>query len=374
MGCGEGEHESGRVTAETGTWGELRHQWYAAARSDELGHGQVLGRVVLGVRVALWRVGGRAVALLDRCLHRNARLSEGVVVEGCLACPYHGWMYDAAGRLMRVPSLGPDARTPERSLQRFPVREEGGLVWVWVGERDPDEPAMAGRRPFAMPHVGEERWGWYYMTTWFDNGVTHLVENFMDVPHTVFVHRGWFRSAAQKEVPIGVERSREGVFVTYRRPDDRIGWSDRILNPRGLPLTHTDKFYAPNHTRVDYIWGEGSPHARHFIITSTCTPETPERTLVFTLIAFNFGAALNRLARLWLPGYTRTVIEQDVRIMRNQGDNLRHFRDTHRAGERFSGTAADWLHEDIEALREWYRRPGEVEEPAPRVREAVIWV
>lgn len=346
-------------------WGELRHTWYAAARSDELGPSP-LGRVVLGVRIALFRSGGRAVALLDRCLHRNARLSEGVVVEGCLACPYHGWMYDALGRLARVPS---QERPPDLTLQRYPTREEGGLVWVWLGEESPDDHPT--RRPFPMPRGSSRAWSSYYMTTWFDNGVTNLVENFMDVPHTVFVHRGWFRSAASHEVPITVERTTEGVFVTYDRPDDRIGWSDRILNPKGLPLTHTDKFYTPNHTRVDYTWGEGTPDERNFIITSTCTPESPERTLVFTLISYRFGA-LNRFASLWLPRYTRTVIEQDVAIMRNQGDNHRHFA-KHGHLPAFHGTAADWLHEDIEDLRAFAEDPSGPP-PEPRVRKTTIRV
>jgi len=358
------------VTADPAIYGDLQHYWYAAARSDELDGQKPLGRVVLGVRIALWRSGGKAIAVVDRCLHRNARLSEGLVIEGCIACPYHGWMYDAAGRLSRVPSLGPDTSIEAMSLQRFPVREEGGLLWVWVGELSPNTHEHRTRLPFAMPHWAERGWGAYYMTTWFDNGVTHLVENFMDVPHTVFVHRGWFRSAAQKSVPIVVERTHEGVFVTYERPDDRIGWSDIILNPKRLPLTHTDRFFLPNHTRVDYIWGQGSSDERNFIITSTCTPVSPERTLVFTLISYRFGA-LNRFAAGWLPRYTRTVIEQDVRIMQNQGDNLRHFGV---AKPRFRGTSADWLHEDIEALRSFAMHPEGQDAPKPQRREAIIWV
>lgn len=347
------------------SWGGLRHAWYAAVRSDELTD-KPMGRVILGVRVALFRSGGRAVALLDRCLHRNARLSEGVVVEGCLACPYHGWMYDMLGRLTRVPS---QETPPEHRLQRYPTREEGGLVWVWLSEDPPED--HPERRPFPMPLAPTNEWRSYFMTTWFDNGVTNLVENFMDVPHTVFVHRGWFRSAASHEIPITIERNDRGVFVTYDRPDDRIGWSDRLLNPKGLPLTHTDKFFSPNHTRVDYTWGAGTPDERNFVITSTCTPESAERTLVYTLISYRLGA-LNRFASAWLPRYTRTVIEQDVAIMRNQGDNLRHFKDQgHQPA--FHGTAADWLHEDIEALRRFARDPT-LARPEPRIRKTTLRV
>lgn len=348
-------------------YGDLVHHWYAAATSAALAS-RPLARTVLGERLVLWRDrAGRAHAHRDRCLHRNALLSEGVVVGDQLACPYHGWTYGADGRVACVPSLPPGEPLPEARLRAFPTLEEGGLVWVWVGPGSPDAPAHAARRPFPMPHWGEPGWGAYYMVTRFANGVTNLVENFMDVPHTVFVHRGWFRSATRRATPITVERTASSVLVTYVRPDDAIGWSDKLMNPKGLPLTHTDRFYAPHHTRVDYLWGDPAAPARAFVITSTCTPLSPTETEVYTLISYKLGAAMNAFGRWWLPPYTRKVIAQDVAIMKNQGESLRH------GPPEFRGTSADWLHEDIEALRAWYQRP-DGEPPAPRTRATTILV
>jgi len=363
------------VRASRERWGDLINAWYAAARSDELPADRLarrrrpLGREVLGVRVALWRRrDGGVAAVHDRCLHRNARLSEGEVVDDCLGCPYHGWTYDAAGSLVAVPSLAPGEAPPAHALVSYPVREEGGLVWVWVGDRDPAE--LAARTPFPMPYIATPGWGSYYMTTRFANGVTNLVENFMDVPHTVFVHRGWFRSPARRRIPTRVERTREAVLVTYDQPRDTIGWSDRLMNPRGLPLVHTDKFYLPNTTRVDYVWGdERDPHGRAFVITSTCTPIGELDTQVYTLISYRLGA-FNHLARWWLPPYTRRVIGQDVQIMQNQGDSLRF----HGGAHDFRGTAADRIHEHIEALREWAASGRPEPGPEPRVDQIDMWV
>ena len=53
-----------------------------------------------------------------------------------------------------------------------------------------------------MPYWDTPGWGTYYMVTEFPNEVTHLVENFMDVPHTTFVHVGWFRRPAHKRVRV----------------------------------------------------------------------------------------------------------------------------------------------------------------------------
>ena len=339
-------------------WGDLVHYWYAAARSDELGR-RPLAATLLGLRLVLWRTrDGRARAFVDRCLHRNALLSKGEVFDDCLGCPYHGWSYAADGRLVGVPSLGPSP-APELSLQTFPVIEQDGLVWVWLSPRTPD------KTPHRMPHWDTPGWGRYYMRTRFQNGVTNLVENFMDVPHTVFVHRGWFRRRAQREVPIAVERTRDSVLVTYHQPHDRIGWSDRLMNPRGLPLVHTDKFWLPSHTRVDYLWGDDE---RAFVITSSCTPIAPFETDVHTLISYKLGGVMNLAARAWLPFYTRRVIQQDVVIMQNQGESLRHH-----GAPAFHGTAADLIHEHIEALRDWARDERQPR-PEPRVDHAVIYV
>ena len=173
--------------------GLLKEAWYAAALSTELTTKQPLGRVVLEQPLVLWRSdNGRAVAMEDRCAHRNAALSRGEVFDGKLGCPYHGWVYNQEGRCVEVPSNGPDAAPPSCAVPRFPVLERRGLVWVWMGDTAPD------REPFPMPHWSSPGWGTYYMVTEFPNEVTHLVENFMDVPHTTFVHVGWFRNPAPR--------------------------------------------------------------------------------------------------------------------------------------------------------------------------------
>jgi phenylpropionate dioxygenase-like ring-hydroxylating dioxygenase large terminal subunit len=339
--------------------GALKEAWYAAARSSDLDATRPLPRVILEQPLVLWRAtGGGAVAMEDRCAHRNAALSAGALVGGKLGCAYHGWLYDASGTCVGVPSQGEGAR--ERVCVRaFPVREQHGLIWVWMG----DGPPMG--EPFPMPFWETEGWGTYYMVTEFPNEVTHLVENFMDVPHTTFVHHGWFRTPAHKKVNVTVERTRDSVLVTYLLPDDKVGFLDRLVNPDGAPTEHTDKFYMPSTTRVDYTFGP----RRGFTITSTCTPRGPFDTVVYTLISYKLGW-LNRLAKLWMPFYTRHVITQDVHIMRNQGDNLRRF-----GGEmRFHSTDADVLHEYVESLRDQAEGTLVGPSPEPVVTHTAFWI
>lgn len=321
--------------------GTLHENWYIAALSRQVTAKRPFAATIMEEPIVLFRGSdGTPTALIDRCLHRNAALSKGDVFDGKIGCPYHGWTYDAAGDLVNVPSEGPETwPRPGRALERFPVVEQDGLVWVYVGTPQ----RAAEKTPFRMPHAAEAGWKSYMMLTPFDGDITDLVENFMDVPHTAFVHAGWFRSAKNaRRAEATVECTENAVHVEYFQPDDSIGFTKWLLNPDGKPMTHTDRFFMPNITRVDYLWGE----RRGFVITSQITPVTPTSALVYTAITFRFGI-FNALARLLLPAYTRAVIAQDVRIMTVQTRNLARFET-----RRFHGTEADAIHRAIESLRD----------------------
>jgi len=77
-------------------------------------------RVAAGrVAVMMFRYEGRAVALAATCPHRGAPLEEGVIVDGCIECPWHGSRFRVRdGILVRGPSAMP--------LPRFDVRERVG--------------------------------------------------------------------------------------------------------------------------------------------------------------------------------------------------------------------------------------------------------
>jgi phenylpropionate dioxygenase-like ring-hydroxylating dioxygenase large terminal subunit len=338
--------------------GGLIEQWYIACLSRELRRDAPVARTIYDTPLVLFRdANGRAVCVPDACLHRFAPLSKGAVRDGCLVCPYHGWTYDGDGRVVAIPSEG-EERSRAFRLPPLPVTEHDDCVWVWLGS---EAPTSAAPPPFRFPHHRARGWVTYFMRTDFANEVTHLVENFMDVPHTAHVHRGWFRKPSQKRVPIRVESTDRDVLVTYDQSADAIGFTARILNPRNEPVRHTDHFFMPNVTRVDYEFGS----EKTFIITSQCTPVSAFATRVYTHIAYRLP--LGRMLTPFFRFYTRRVIEQDVAIMQQQGDNLRR-----EPRPRFHHTAADVIHVAIEQLRDAAAR-GEPP-PKPRVVESVIWV
>ena len=83
--------------------GRLVEHWYVAALGRELKAERPIQRIVYDFPLALFRdENGHPVAVLDRCLHRGAQLSEGRIERNerghhCLVCPYHGWTYNGDG-------------------------------------------------------------------------------------------------------------------------------------------------------------------------------------------------------------------------------------------------------------------------------------
>jgi phenylpropionate dioxygenase-like ring-hydroxylating dioxygenase large terminal subunit len=310
--------------------------WQIACRSRDLGGSKPLKTMLRGRPIALFRdAAGRPAALEDRCAHRNAPLSLGRVCSGRLQCAYHGWEYDAEGRVANVPSL-PEGQCPAGlAVPRLRTVEQDGFVWV-----APDAPAPAGLPP-RFAHHGEPGWTSFVMTTRFRASVEACLENFLDCPHATFVHRLWFRSPSAKTVRAQVTTLADGAVAEYfEEPREKsVVWS--ILAPRGVAMRHTDRFIAPCTSRVDYEF----PNGWHYVITSSCTEVAPGETEVFTVISFRCGV-LGPLVRLYFEPLSRFVIRQDVAILAAQQANVARF-----GAPRFASTRADLLGAHIGAWR-----------------------
>lgn len=325
--------------------GDLINHWYILALSDELKVNKPIRRVLYDTPYVLFRdENDKPVVLIDQCLHRGTKLSEGQCKNGTIKCPYHGWVFDKRGQLVEVPSDGPMNDRIQADLERrawkvpsLPVVERDGCIWVWAGE-----PSLKTPEPFwAFPKYGDKSWSQYFMITDFENEVTQLAQNFMDVPHTVYVHVGWFRDRRLLKVPMHLDVGSGRVKATYKSPNDSIGFFTRMINPNKQEMVHTDEFIFPNITRVDYTFGNEG-----FIVSSQCTPVSRYQTRVYTWIAYR-GAKWVNIFKPFMQFYTRRVIQQDVDIMKNQGDNLKAFNDQMPN----KSTAADELHIAIEHLR-----------------------
>ncbi|MXZ67795.1 MAG: Rieske (2Fe-2S) protein, partial [Acidimicrobiia bacterium] len=123
------------VAAEDRLYEEMRDNfWFPVAYSDEL-KDEPQAFTLFEEQLVVVRLDGAPRVFEDLCRHRGSALSLGKVINGCeLRCAYHGWTYDAEGRVTRVPAreeLSPAFRNVR--VPSYPTAEVSGLIYTTLG-------------------------------------------------------------------------------------------------------------------------------------------------------------------------------------------------------------------------------------------------
>ncbi len=160
--------------------------WYAVEHDDALAPGEVKEIVFQGTAIALFRGrDGQLGAMEDRCAHRHVKLSTGQV-QGCkLTCRYHGWSYDADGKLTDVQHELFDKPFPKVKLRSYPVAVKYGLIFVFFGD-----PALMAERPLpTIPELeGDDPWMSVPVDFTMKCHPTAYINNVMDSTHVAALH------------------------------------------------------------------------------------------------------------------------------------------------------------------------------------------
>ncbi len=116
----------------------MRRYWHPIAVSEQLPgpDSDPLRISLLGERFVAFRdSSGRVGVLNELCMHRGASLALARVEDNGMRCLYHGWKFGVDGTIQETPNH-PDSRFRERlKAPCYPVREEGGIVWTYIGEK-----------------------------------------------------------------------------------------------------------------------------------------------------------------------------------------------------------------------------------------------
>ena len=195
------------------------NNWYVAEQSDAVIAAKTTAVRMLGFDFVLFRdQDGKAHCLSDVCCHRGASLSDGELLaeDGCIACPYHGWRFDASGRCVKIPALGDDAKIPKRArVDSYPTVEKYGWVWVFLGDLPAEQrPPIPELFPefddpdwTKLPYRFEAKCNWMRME-----------ENSLDTAHTNFVHKAFGAKRNPKLESFPIEPTAWGAKVSRTKP------------------------------------------------------------------------------------------------------------------------------------------------------------
>src|SRR5258706_7150194 len=117
----------------------MRRYWHAVCTSAQLSEPNAppLRVRLLGEDYVAFRDSEGKVGLLEElCMHRGASLALGRVEEGGIRCLYHGWKFSVAGAVLETPNNSDPKYRARMKAPAFPVQEEGGIVWAYVGPQE----------------------------------------------------------------------------------------------------------------------------------------------------------------------------------------------------------------------------------------------
>lgn len=77
-----------------------------------------------GKVICVANVDGELSAMDNVCLHRGGPLGTGVVMDGKVICPWHGWAWN--------PKTGEAAHNRHAKMQVYPLKLEGDEVLVEI--------------------------------------------------------------------------------------------------------------------------------------------------------------------------------------------------------------------------------------------------
>ncbi len=331
----------------------MKNYWYIATSSKDLGK-KPLSCKILNEPIVLFRdENDIPLALLDRCPHRNASLSHGKIEKGIIRCSYHGWEFNGEGKCVFIPSLCEGEKIPGSSYtSSFPVIEQNGYIWVWIGDRKPGE----DEKPFTIPHYQENGWLHYKLRAKIINTVDNVIENFIDSPHTGYIHKGLFRSPATHVTKSSVKIVSDGVIIDSEEENKGDSLLASLMSGKNEMQVHQDRFILPSIIQVGYSLGND----RHMIGYHFCTPVEDFVTYLNVCVTWHFGW-LNNLGKIFVPILGQKILDQDVEILDNQGSVIKKF------GEHFTSVPADTANIWIKNLRQRLKDGQEL--PALREKE-----
>jgi phthalate 4,5-dioxygenase oxygenase subunit len=150
----------------------------------------------------------------ELCPHRRVSLALARNEDNGLRCIYHGWKLNAAGDLIDVPNVEGNADKFCKSvrLNKYKVREAGGIVWVYLGDESV-EPLFPDLPFTNVPEENRAVTSQQVRSNWLQ-----AVEATMDTTHVSFLHQSTTELTSGGNQRLNMSKKRTARFEFENRP------------------------------------------------------------------------------------------------------------------------------------------------------------
>lgn len=312
--------------------------WYIAAESSRIRPGRLVSATLLNQPLVLFRDQSRMLcALEDRCPHRGVPLSAGWHEGDSIRCRYHGWRFDSLGSCAEVPSLADGPPPTSICARSYPVQEQDGWAWVYIGQDSSAKPT-SGPPLLPLPPTAS-RLSTARASVCVNARMDFVVDSLVDPAHVPFVHNRFFR---QKRVAKLKEKEFTRLPLGFRTVSENTQLPNtfvfRILGAGAKQATTSVDFFLPGIHLETLQVGQ-----RFGSIMLIATPLTPETTRLDITVGWNFLQWSAPLSKLLVRLTARTTLGQDRAILELQ-----------ERGNRQTSTMNVGM--EMDTLAVWYRR------------------
>jgi 5,5'-dehydrodivanillate O-demethylase len=201
----------------------LRRYWYPIAFEEDFDTVPAKTVRLLSEDWTLYKTpSGKYGIIGEKCAHRRASLTYGVVHEDGVRCGYHGWKFDFDGQCVEQPAEADNQNFRDRvKMKSGKAQTMGGMVWVYVGpDPAPELPRFDVFVKDGIRDVG-------YTTipcNWLQ-----IMENSVDPHHVEWLHGYYFNFVGENN---GFEAPKAFQKKHMRTGFDEMEWG--ILKRRVL--------------------------------------------------------------------------------------------------------------------------------------------
>jgi phenylpropionate dioxygenase-like ring-hydroxylating dioxygenase large terminal subunit len=284
----------------------LRRFWYPVIPVERLADGPK-PFTLLGEPIVLWRdADGRPAAAIDRCCHRTAQLSRGFVENGNLVCGYHGWAYDRAGAVVRIPQAKDPGRQINFKIDAYRCVERYGYAWVSLDEPLTDIPEIPEAADPKFRRIPQ------FYEVWNCSGL-RLMENSFDASHQPFVHRDTFGDITKPQPFDWVIEEHDWGFraVSESEVVNRDAVSKKALGiaDERTKRIRNNAWFMPFSRRLGIIY----PNGLHHVLITCATPIDDARSMVVQFVFRNDTEA--DVSAADVIAFDRRVTLEDIHIL-----------------------------------------------------------
>jgi phenylpropionate dioxygenase-like ring-hydroxylating dioxygenase large terminal subunit len=234
----EGDAPLGRLMRE--------HYWIPFSLSQNVVAGDPPSQVRLfGDNYVAFRAPDGRIGFLDElCPHRRASLALARVEGQALRCIYHGWKIDVSGCVVEAPTqvVRHDQFCAGVPVVHFPVHEEAGIAWVWLGGGDPPAfPDLPFNDEYGLEMVMTQS---LVSANWLQG-----LEGGMDSVHAPILHKSVIEATLERKGDTDTSGVRATIAASprYETEEAPYGLRQASLRPAGDGRTYvrTANYYFP---------------------------------------------------------------------------------------------------------------------------------